>query len=177
MNVPANDHNPALSTKPAEEPTLSPELKPLRILILSAEITPFAKTGGVADVVGALPKALRALGHDVRVAMPLYGRIDRASSISSHPCGFSNPLDGTTQDAAVLEGRLEGSDVTAYFVDNPPFFDRDGIYMYPDDAERFLFFSRAALEMLKRLNWKPDVIHCNDWHTPSYPIGSHHLCF
>ncbi len=151
-------------------PTSTNREQPLRILILSPEITPFAKTGGVADVVGALPKALRALGHDVRVAMPLYGRIDPARfHLQRVVEPFAVPLDSATEDASILMGRLDGSDVPAYFVENIKFFDREGIYMYPDDAERFVFFSRAALEMLKRLNWQPDVIHCNDWQTALIP--------
>ncbi len=149
--------------------TLNSE-RPLRILILASEITPFAKTGGVADVVGALPKALHALGHDVRVAMPLYGRIDPARfHLGRVVEPFPVPLDSATEDASIFEGKLDSSDVPAYLIDNKRFFDREGIYMYPDDAERFVFFSRAALEMLKRLDWRPDVIHCNDWQTALIP--------
>ncbi len=141
----------------------------LKILILSAEITPFAKTGGVAEVVGALPKALRALGHDVRVAMPRYGRIDpRRFGLRPVGASFPVPLDETNEQATLLEGRLD-SEIPAYFVENAKLFDREGIYMYPDDAERFIFFSRAALEMLKQLNWQPDIIHCHDWHTALIP--------
>ena len=137
--------------------------------MLSAEVYPFAKTGGLADVAGALPRALRALGHDVRVVMPRYGRIDPAHfNLQKTLDPFPVPLDSTSEDAAILEGRLD-PDVPVYFVENKPLFDREGIYMYPDDAERFIFFSRAALEMLKRLNWQPDVIHCHDWHTALIP--------
>jgi starch phosphorylase len=159
--------------------------------MLSAEIVPFAKTGGLADVAGALPKALRALGHDVRVAMPRYGRVDPARfNLQTVLDRLPVPLDSAHADATILEGRLDPYDATsrgisesdpkehsprdaasipAYFVENKKFFDREGIYMYPDDAERFIFFARAALEMLKRLNWPPDVIHCHDWHTALVP--------
>ena len=141
----------------------------LKILMLSAEITPFAKTGGLADVVGALPKALHALGHDVRVVMPRYGRIDPAQfHLHKALDPFPVPLDSTTEDATLFEGELAPG-IPAYFVENKRLYDREGIYMYPDDAERFIFFSRAALEMLKRLNWQPDVIHCHDWHTALIP--------
>ena len=141
----------------------------MKILILSAEIAPFAKTGGLADVVGELPKHLRVLGHDVRVAMPRYGRIDAAHfNLAQVVEPFPVPLDGASKQAAILEGKLD-AEVPAYFIENPELFDREGIYMYPDDAERFIFFARAALEMLKRLNWQPDVIHCNDWHTALVP--------
>jgi starch phosphorylase len=141
--------------------------------MLSAEVFPFAKTGGLADVVGALPQALHALGHDVRVAMPRYSRIDPAHfNLQKTLDPFPVPLDSTHEDAAILEGRL-GSEVPVYFIENKKFFDREGIYMYPDDAERFIFFSRAALEMLRRLNWQPDVIHCHDWHTALVPNWLH----
>ncbi len=137
--------------------------------MLSAEVFPFAKTGGLADVAGALPRALRTLGHDVRVAMPRYGRIDQAHfNLQKTLDPFPVPLDSTSEDASIFEGKLE-PDIPVYFVENKPLFDREGIYMYPDDAERFIFFSRAALEMLKRLNWQPDVIHCHDWHTALIP--------
>lgn len=143
--------------------------RPLKILILSAEIAPFAKTGGVADVVGELPKALHALGHDVRVAMPRYGRISPEHFSLHEVLGpFPVPLDNTDQQASILEGKLDGG-VPAYFVENKALYDREGIYMYPDDAERFIFFSRAALEMCKQLNWQPDIIHSNDWHTALVP--------
>ncbi len=141
----------------------------MKILMLSAEIWPFAKTGGLADVVGALPIALHALGHDVRVAMPHYGLIDLAKfKLHKTLDPFPVPFGNTTKDASLLEGKLDGN-VPAYFVENKELFGREGIYMYPDDAERFVFFSRAALEMLKRLNWQPDVIHCHDWHTALVP--------
>ncbi len=137
--------------------------------MLSAEVFPFAKTGGLADVVGALPRALRALGHDVRVAMPRYGRIDPAHfNLQKTLDPFPVPLDSVSEDAAIFEGKLD-PDIPVYFVENKRLFDREGIYMYPDDAERFIFFSRTALEMLKRLNWQPDVIHCHDWHTALIP--------
>jgi starch phosphorylase len=141
----------------------------LKILMLAAEITPFAKTGGLADVVGALPRALHALGHDVRVVMPRYGRIDPAQfKLQKALDPFPVPLDSTTEDATLFEGELAPG-IPAYLIENKRLYDREGIYMYPDDAERFIFFSRAALEMLKRLNWQPDVIHCHDWHTALIP--------
>jgi glycogen phosphorylase len=141
----------------------------LKILMLSAEITPFAKTGGLADVVGALPKALHALGHDVRVAMPRYGRIDPAQfKLQKALDPFPVPFDHTPEDASVFEGEL-APNVPTYFIENKRLYDREGIYMYPDDAERFIFFARAALEMLKRLNFQPDLIHCHDWPTALVP--------
>ncbi|MCD6291265.1 MAG: glycogen synthase [Anaerolineae bacterium] len=142
---------------------------PLKILFLSAEVVPFAKTGGLADVAGSLPKAIRALGHDIRVAMPRYGRISPEQfHLTPILSPFSVPMDDTEETARVWEGHI-GEDVPIYFIENARLFDRDGIYMYPDDAERFIFFSRAALEMCRQMNWRPDVIHCNDWHTAIVP--------
>jgi len=141
----------------------------LKILYLSAEVVPFAKTGGLADVAGSLPKAIRALGHDIRVAMPRYGRIDiEKFGLKKVLDPFPVPLDDKAETAEIYEGRI-GKDVPIYFVENEHLYDREGIYMYPDDAERFIFYCRAALEMLRHLDWQPDVIHCNDWHTAIVP--------
>lgn len=140
---------------------------PLKILLLASEVSPFIKTGGIADVVSELALALKDLGHDVRVALPRYRVIQTNGSprvIDSFPVN----LDGFSESVSVIQGKL-GESVPVYFIDNPRLFDRDGIYMYPDDAERFLIFSRAALEMLPHLNWQPDVIHVNDWQTAIIP--------
>jgi len=147
------------------------EERPLRILFLSAEVVPFAKTGGLADVAGSLPKAIRAEGHDIRVAMPRYSRIDRRKfGLEEVIHSFRVPMNNQTERARILRGTI-GTDTPVYMVDNAKYYDRDGIYMYPDDAERFIFFCRAALEMLKQpeLNWRPDILHCNDWHTAIIP--------
>ena len=145
--------------------------RPLKILFVAAEVMPFAKTGGLADVAGSLPKAIRAQGHDIRVAMPRYGRVsvEEFGLVEVVP-PFPVPMDSETEDARILRGSL-GSEVPVYMVDNSKYYDRDGIYMYPDDAERFVFFCRAAMEMLARpqIDWRPDVIHCNDWHTALIP--------
>lgn len=144
----------------------------LKILYLSAEVVPFAKTGGLADVAGALPKAIRTLGHDIRVMMPRYGRveIDRFG-LKPLLAEVAVPMDERTEPATVYAGHIGAgsSETPVYFVDSSRYFDRQGIYMYPDDAERFIFFSRAALETCKALDWQPDVIHCNEWHTALIP--------
>lgn len=141
----------------------------LKILMLAAEATPFAKTGGLADVVGELPKAIRALGHDIRVAMPRYGRIDpQQFQLKEALAPFDVPVHRTVEKARLLQATI-GSDVPVYMVDNERYFDRQGIYMYPDDADRFIFFCRAILEGIKLLEWVPDVIHCHDWHTAIVP--------
>ncbi len=140
----------------------------LRILFLSAEVFPYAKTGGLADVAGSLPKAIRRLGHDIRIVMPRYGFIEidrwRLKKVID---ALSVPFGEGSEIAIIYEARLD--DVPVYMVDNARFFDRDGIYAYPDDAERFIFFSRAALELAKALNWQPHIVHCNDWHTGLVP--------
>jgi starch synthase len=145
---------------------------PLKILIMAAEVVPFAKTGGLADVAGALPKALALLGHDVRVAMPRYGRISPERfqlAVAVEP--FPVPMDAGHAEARLLASAIPaaGVDLPVYMVDNDHYFNRDGIYMYEDDADRFIFFSRATLEGIKRLGWQPDLIHCHDWHTAIVP--------
>jgi starch synthase len=144
----------------------------LRVLYLSAEAVPFAKTGGLADVAGSLPKAIRCLGHDIRLAMPRYGRVEiEKFGLGRRLEALPVPMDERMEIAGLFQGRIgAGSTETpVYFVDSPRCFDRQGIYMYPDDAERFIFFSRAALEACRALDWQPDVIHCNEWHTALVP--------
>ncbi len=147
--------------------------RPLRILFLSAEVVPFAKTGGLADVAGSLPKALKDLGHDVRVCMPRYGRVDPARfGLERALEPFAVSMDATSEPVSVLVGYI-GRGVPVYLIDNERYFAREGIYGYPDDGERFILFCRAAMEMLKHLGWQPDVLHCNDWHTGIIPNWLH----
>lgn len=142
---------------------------PLKVLVLSAEMVPFAKTGGLADVTGALPKALAKLGHDVRVALPRYGRIDPARfHMFQVVPPFPVPMDDSTEAVSIFQTDTVPG-VPVYFVNNEKYFNREGIYGYPDDGERFILYCRAALEMLRHLGWKPDIIHCNDWHTGIVP--------
>ena len=141
----------------------------LRILILSAEVAPFAKTGGLGDVAGALPKALAALGHDVRVVMPAYQAQERAArsgegGIAILPGGLTVPTDAGPLQAGVFQTKLPGSDVPLYLVAESGLLDRPNIYGYDDDPYRFAFFSRAALELTVVLGWRPDVVHAHDWH-------------
>jgi starch synthase len=146
----------------------------LKILMLSAEMVPFAKVGGPADVVGALPKALRALGHDVRVAMPAYRsvhleRFDPKTAQESMEVPFKHSLE----EVAVLEATT--NDVPVYFIDAPRFFQRENLYGYTDDGDRFILFCRAALEWCRALGWAPDVIHAHEWHTAIVPNWLHTL--
>ena len=142
--------------------------KSLKILLLSSEAVPFAKVGGLADVAGSLPKALRLLGHDARLALPKYGLINEAKFgltkvLDSQPV----PVGSGHGLASVFESAVEG--MPTYLIGNDKYFDRQEVYGYDDDGERFVFFCRAALEMLQKLDWRPDVIHCNDWHTGIIP--------
>mgnify|MGYP001431590448 CR=1 FL=1 len=147
--------------------------QPLKILILAAEIVPFAKVGGLADVVGALPKSLKAFGHDVRLVMPRYGQID------PERFGLITALDSLnvkmgefTVQVSVRQATI-GNDIPVYMIDAPRYFERENIYGYTDDGERFILFCRAALEAMRALNWSPDIIHCHDWHTGIVPNWMH----
>ncbi|MGO8947721.1 MAG: glycogen synthase [Ktedonobacterales bacterium] len=144
------------------------EASPLKILFLSAEVAPLAKVGGLGDVASALPKALKHFGQDVRVMLPRYGCIPKDFPLSPIVQSLTVPLRLPHSQVAVHEGLLHGT-IPLYVIDSPHYFDRDHIYSYPDDGERFLIFCRAALEAVKRLGWCPDIIHCNDWHTAIVP--------
>jgi len=147
--------------------------QPLKVLILAAEIVPFAKVGGLADVVGALPKALQALGHDVRLVMPRYRQVD-PSRFHLQPILEAIPVSmGNYQvQVSVRLGEI-GEHIPVYMIDAPRYFDRENIYGYTDDGERFILLCRAALETMQALNWVPDVVHCNDWHTGIVPNWMH----
>ena len=136
---------------------------PLKILTLSAEVAPFAKTGGLGDVAGALPKALAAMGHDVRVAMPAY-RAQEQAGFTTVPGGLTVPMGGGALPAGILRTQLPGSEVRLDLVAEKGLFDRPNIYGYDDDPYRFAFFSRAALEWAAVSGWRPDVVHAHDWH-------------
>lgn len=145
-------------------------MSPLRILMLSAEVAPFAKTGGLGDVAGALPKALAALGHDVRVVMPAYQAQERQAragegGLAPIPGGLIVPTGAGGLPAGVFETRLPGSEVPLYLIAEQSLFDRPNIYGYDDDPYRFAFFSRAALALTESLGWTPDVVHAHDWHS------------
>ncbi len=146
-------------------------MQPLKILFLSAEVAPFAKMGGLADVCGSLPKALAALGHDVRIVMPAHGPIEAALhsgkyGMRGHPIQLQVPMGKDRIPAGVLECELPGSKVPVFFIAEwHRFGNRDGVYGYKDDPYRYAFFSRAALDlMVAAFNWRPDVVHAHDWH-------------
>ena len=142
-----------------------------RVLFLSVEVAPFAKTGGLGDVAGALPKALQQLGHDVRVCMPLYAGI-APDQVPARPVlpALTVPIAGRSESVSVHEGRLAAEPpVPVYFIRSERYFDRPTIYGHHDDGERFLLYCRASLELCRALDWRPDVVHCNDWHTGIVP--------
>lgn len=141
---------------------------PLRILMVAAEMTPFVKTGGLADVIGALPKALVAAGYEVRVVIPRYGWIDCDQfGLQMHSDALHVPTNDGSDVATIYTTTMY--DVPVWLVDYPTFFDRDGVSMYDDDDHRFIFFCRAALESCRQSAWQPDVVHCHDWHTAIIP--------
>jgi starch synthase len=144
----------------------------VRILFASAECVPFAKVGGLGDVVGALPKALAQLGHDVRVVIPKYGFIPDAE-LDHHLVPLGVPLGGGDAWCAVLEAELPGSRVPIYFLEHAALF--DGPNVYEDDGTlrglaRFGLLSRGALQLAKHLDWVPEVVHVHDWPTALVPV-------
>ena len=136
----------------------------LKVLYVASEAVPFIKTGGLADVAGSLPKALKKQGVDVRVVMPKYGKIAR-EYLDKMEHVYDGELSIAWRTKFLGIDKLELDGVTFYFIDNQEYFYRDGFYGYGDDAERFAFFSRAVLELLPQADFWPDVIHTNDWHT------------
>lgn len=142
--------------------------KPLNILMLAAEVAPFSKTGGLGDVLRALPLALEKLGQNVVVVTPLHGGIEAKRQLKMAITDIVVEFGGRRIVTAFRSGLINGK-VPVYFMDHYDFFGHyKGVYGR-NDAVRFLFFSLAALELAKRLNFQPDIIHCHDWHTALTP--------
>lgn len=136
----------------------------LSILFTSSEAAPFVKTGGLADVAGSLPIALKKLGHDIRLVIPKYKGIPQEYVNNMQNLGYIYvDLGWRHQYCGVL--KLVHNDLTVYFLDNEYYFNRDNLYGYDDEAERYAFFCKAILQMLPLIGFKPDIIHCNDWQT------------
>lgn len=141
----------------------------MKILFLSAEVVPFAKRGGLGDVAGALPQAMKKLGHDVRVIMPAYSHIEQAYrdgkwDLQARPEKMIVPMDNI--EVGAFEGCLPDTEVPIYFMAQHDLLGRQKVYGYHDDPYRFAFFSRAALQFaVEELDWRPDVVHAHDWHT------------
>jgi len=150
--------------------------KKLKILIVAAEVAPFAKVGGLADVAGALPKALRAMGHDVRVAMPCYKMIEDnpAYNVKDVPLEFTFQLNNEYTEQAYIRQTLIGEDIPVYLVAHKTFFKEatESKKVYSLQPEPYVFFDRAVMEFVSRLTpqWIPDIVHCNDWHTGLLPV-------
>ena len=133
----------------------------MKILYAASEAVPFAKTGGLADVAGSLPKELKAQGVDARVILPKYGKIAEEYRLQmKHVCDMEIPVSWRQKYAGI--DMLEYQGVTYYFVDNEEYFNREGFYGYDDDAERFSFFCRAVLNLLPALDFWPDIIHAQN---------------
>ncbi len=151
-----------------------------KILYVSAEVFPFTKTSDLADIAGALPKYLKALGHDIRVMMPNYRTINERKYVLRDVIrlqGLRVQLGKEEWSANGKSAFIPDSKVQVYFLDNKELFDRNGLYAdaetgveFKDNAERYMFFSMACLETLKLLHWQPDIIHCNDWQTACIPL-------
>jgi starch synthase len=162
--------------------TAAPRRFPQRsILFLSTEVYPYAKTGGLADVSAALPQALRELGHDVRVLMPKYGfigekkqKIHLINRLQGMEFQVGNKrVYGNVKSSAILTQKTR---IQMYMLESEEYFQRMGLYVdpttgkdYPDNDERFLVYAQAAIDLCRRLLWKPDIIHCNDWQSGLIP--------
>ncbi len=158
----------------------------LRVLLAASEVAGFAKTGGLADVAAALPRALARMGNQVAVALPFYAAIRRAKiPVERTGTVLPVPMGNRVLACRLYRSKLPNSDVPVYLIEHEPFFDRDdpsrgrGLYQqqigtakvdYPDNAERFVFFARALLELVPHLGFSLDVIHANDWQTGLVPV-------
>lgn len=144
----------------------------MKILFAASEAVPYAASGGLADVVGSLPKAIKAKKHDCRIVIPLYKSIK--PELREEMIFLTNitvDVSWRKQYCGIFMAVYEG--ITYYFIDNEYYFTRDGLYGFYDDCERFVFFDRAVLEMLKYIDFTPDIITCNDWQTALIPVYYH----
>ena len=146
----------------------------MKILIVSPEVSPYAKTTGLADVAGMLARSLRKLGHDARLIMPCYKNVDdNGFSLRKGRKSIEVDIDGTPQKGLLRQTLLEG--VPVYFIENRDYFHRDGLYgngkgEYADNAQRFGFFCHAVLQLLRRMDFRPDVLHLHGWQTGLIPV-------
>lgn len=146
----------------------------MQIAFVASEAIPYAKTGGLADVSGALPRELEKCGHKVKLFLPKYYSINEQhfpliymDSLGEIPVRVNH----TAHNITVYKGKLPQSVVEVYFINCPHFFHRHSLYTNDhDEDERFLLFNKAVIETIQRLSWKPDIIHCNDWQTGLIPL-------
>lgn len=148
----------------------------MQVVFVAAEVAPFAKAGGLGDVVGSLPKALSGLGIDIAVFAPRYREV---SPSLPKTCSLKIEHEGKLKEIQILQGFLPRSQVPIYFVDFPPYYDRGGIYGdgdqdYPDNLERFAFLCKVAVIASAELKRFPDVFHVHDWHTALLPLYLRH---
>lgn len=145
----------------------------MKILFVASEVTPFAKTGGLADVAGALPKTLKTLGHDVRIMMPFYAVVEKGGmAVRKGRKSASVMVEGVEKKGFLRQASL--GEIPVYLIENKEYFAREELYGtpggdYPDNAQRFSFFCRCVLELLKKMDFRPDIIHCHDWQTALIP--------
>lgn len=138
------------------------------ILMVAGEGLPFIKTGGLADVIGSLPQALTERGHEVKVVMPLYKKIsDKYYNELHFDCEYSVSINYHEVPVRVFSKVVDN--VCFFFIQHQGYFERDSLYGYQDDGERFGYFQKAVIEMLNQLNYWPNIIHCHDWHTGMIP--------
>ncbi len=148
----------------------------MNILLVASEAVPFAKTGGLADVAGALPKYLRQLGIDVALMMPLYQKIHAGNfKLTRERASVRVPIGQSVYEGAIWSSILPDTDIPVYFIQQDTFFNRAELYRehgqdYKDNSQRFIFFSRGCLEAIKVLGLRPDLIHANDWQTGLMPV-------
>jgi starch synthase len=150
-----------------------------KVWYLASEVSPFAKTGGLGDVTGAFPKALKSNNQEIRVIMPKYKSINERKYVLREVIRLKDipvTINNVTRTINVKSAFLPDSKVQIYFVEIPEYFGRSGLYTdastgkdFPDNAERFAYFCKGALETLKILSWRPDIIHCNDWQSALAP--------
>lgn len=167
-----------MKKKPQVQPTTSKsQEKSLNVLFAASEAAPYAKTGGLGEVVGDLPRYLHNMGHDVRVVLPRYYSIDpERYGLTMLPGTLVVPMGIIGEMyCGVWEGRLPKSEVPVYFLEHQGLYGRDGIYGvdnvgFMDNDNRYVFLSRAALELPKFLSWQPDILHAHDWHTAAVPV-------
>ncbi len=149
-------------------------MTPLKVCILSSEIMPFAKTGGLSDVVGSLVRELAHLGHEIRAFMPLYASVRRGTTAMQPVLGLQNvglTVGKRVYSFSVRTASLPTTNIPVYFIDCPELFDRPSIYTTdPDEHRRFLLFTRAVVESCLRRGFAPDIFHCHDWHTGFLPL-------
>jgi starch synthase len=147
--------------------------KKLKILFVAAELNPLAKVGGLADVIGSLPKALKKMGHDVRIVIPKYGIINNEKyKLRKIKSNINIPFENNLEKINIYQTNLPSSTVPIYLIDHLKYLGKNGVYVSPDassdgsitEAHRFTFFTRVILEIFNKVGWTPDILHCHDWH-------------